>query len=102
MSIQLLTEKFDKFITESAVWRSNVEAKINHIEAQNKCLGQHFYKYKPQLEEGLNSRKWWSKFWEDRRQELITYTVRGGGIALLGLVVYALSNKFITWVRSSI
>jgi hypothetical protein len=102
VSMQILTEKFDKFATESAVWREQLGREVKSNSAQIKCLADHFYKYKPQLEEGLTRRKWWQRFWEERRQELITYSVRGGAIALCGLVIYALSNKFVTWIRNAL
>ncbi len=107
MSIQLLLEKFDNFETkseerhrESMAWRETTIGAIRTNSAEIRCLSQHFSKYKPQLEEGLNRRKWWREFWEARRQEIITNAVRGGFLTLCGLVIYALSSKFIAWVRS--
>lgn len=94
MSIQILSEKFDKFATESAIWRKETGDAVKLNTAQIKCLADHFIKYKPQLEEGLIRRKWWEKFWEERRQELITYAVKGGAATLFGLVVFALWTKF--------
>jgi uncharacterized coiled-coil protein SlyX len=70
--------------------------------AQIECLAQGFKKFEPQLKEAMERRKWWSKFWEERRSELITYGVKGSFITLVGLVVYALAGKFTEFVRKAL
>ena len=85
---------------ESTKWRKDIGDEVRECNSKIKCLADHFIKYKPQLEEGLVRRKWWAQFWEERRQELITYSVRGGALTLCGLVVYAVSSKAIAWIKS--
>jgi hypothetical protein len=70
--------------------------------AQIKCLAIGFKQFEPQLQEALNRRKFWGKFWEERRVELITYGVKGGFITLVGLVMYALAGKFTEFVRKAV
>lgn len=102
MSVELLSKKFDEFASESRSWRVDMQKAVDGNSSEIKCLATHFMKYKPQLEEGLTRRKFWVDFWEERRKELITYTVKGGALTLFGLVAYALAGKAQEFIKSAV
>jgi hypothetical protein len=102
MSVQILAEKFDRFIEESTRWRNEMAGEVKECRAEIRCLSTHFIKYKPQLEKARARSLKWADFWAKRKDEALTAGVRAGFLLFIASLFYWASDKVVAWIRTVI
>lgn len=109
MSVQQILDTLNDFIQETRKYRTENDdvlkgqnTLLEEHGTQIKCLAVSFKKHEPQLIRALNRRLWWGEFWDRTQKDLMGLGVKAGLIGLLGLIWFALSEKAIRFIKSTL